>query len=108
MMRRRATALIAAMLAGGLSACRGVQTMLDPAADQARDIEVIWRVMLVVCGIMYLLVLGFLGWALWRARALRAEDDAPILGETIAEPTLTRGLTGWIALIVAGLVLLTT
>jgi cytochrome c oxidase subunit 2 len=107
-MRRRGTVLSVALLAAALSACRGVQTMLDPAADQARDIDVIWRLMLAVCGLMYLLVLGFLGWALWRARGRRAEGDAPIAGETMAEPMLARGLTGWIALIVAGLVLLTT
>src|SRR4051812_50087255 len=67
-MKRRGTALLVPVLAAGLSACRGVQTMLDPAADQARDIDVIWRVMLVVCGVMYVLVLAFLAWALWRAR----------------------------------------
>ena len=91
-----------------LSACSGVQTMLDPAADQSRDIDGIWRLMLVVCGIMYLLVLAFLGWALWRARAKQGADDAPVVGETPAEPLLSRSLTGWIGLIVAGLVLLTT
>jgi cytochrome c oxidase subunit 2 len=107
-MRRAGLGLGIAILAAGLSACRGVQTMLDPAADQARDIDVIWRVMLVVCGIMYLLVLGFLGWALWRTRSRVTADDAPITGVTAAERTLSRGLTGWIALVVAGLVLLTT
>jgi cytochrome c oxidase subunit 2 len=106
-MKRRGTALLVPVLAAGLSACRGVQTMLDPAADQARDIDVIWRVMLVVCGVMYVLVLGFLAWALWRARR-KPLDDAPLTGGTAADPGLTRGLTGWIALIVAGLVLLTT
>lgn len=91
-----------------LTACRGVQTMLDPAAKQSGDVDVIWRAMLVVCGFMYVLVLGFLAWALWRARAKRALDNAPVSGETAAEPALARGLTGWVALIVAGLVVLTT
>jgi cytochrome c oxidase subunit 2 len=80
--------------------------MLDPAGDQARDIDVIWRLMLVVCGIMYVLVLGFLGWALWRAR--RRETEDVIEPTARAEQALSRSLTGWIALIVAGLVVLTT
>jgi cytochrome c oxidase subunit 2 len=90
-----------------LAGCRGVQTMLDPAGRQAADIDVIWKVMLVVCGVMYLLVLGFLAWALWRARR-RPADPAPVRGETPAEPAMRRGLTGWTALIAAGLILLTT
>jgi cytochrome c oxidase subunit 2 len=92
-----------------LSGCRGVQTMLDPAGEQARDIDVIWRTMLMVCAVMYLLVLGFLAWALWRARdRRRLQDLTPAAGHTAAEPLLERSLTGWVALIVAGLVLLTT
>jgi cytochrome c oxidase subunit 2 len=83
--------------------------MLDPAGEQARDIDVMWRTMLVVCGVMYLLVLVFLAWALWRARdRRRLQDAAPAAGHTAAEPLLERSLTGWVALIVAGLVLLTT
>lgn len=96
------------ILALGLSGCRGFQTMLDPAADQSRDIDVIWRLMLVVCGIMYLLVLGFLAWALWRARRRAAFDEEPLAEPTTAEGMLSRTLTGWTALIVAGLVLLAT
>lgn len=91
-----------------LSACRGVQTMLDPAGEQARHIDGIWRLMLVVCGLMYLLVLGFLAWALWRARSRASMEAAPVAGGTPAEAGLSRSLTGWIGLIVAGLVLLTT
>src|SRR5438105_3249697 len=103
----RATA--GACLAASLAACRGVQTMLDPAADQAGHIDVIWRTMLVVCAVMYVLVLGFLAWALWRARNVHAEPAVPPApGHTAAEPGLERGLTGWVALVVAGLVLLVT
>ncbi|MFC3067684.1 cytochrome c oxidase subunit II [Phenylobacterium soli] len=107
-MRRWGKTLAAAGLASCLAGCRGVQTMLDPAADQSRHIDLIWRTMLGVCGVMYLLVLAFLAWALWRARQRRAEPDTPAVGETAADDLLSRGLTGWIALIVAGLVLLTT
>jgi cytochrome c oxidase subunit 2 len=93
-----------------LAGCKGVQTMLDPAGQQARDIDVIWRTMLGVCGVMYLLVLAFLAWALWRARRPRphAPYDPPAAGLTPAEPRLERGLAGWSALVTAGLVLLTT
>jgi cytochrome c oxidase subunit II len=101
----RALSLLPPALA--LSACTGVQTMLDPAGDQARDIDGVWRTMLVVCGAMYVLVLGFLAWALWRARRSAAAGP-PVTGHTASESALERGLAGWTALIVAGLVLLTT
>jgi cytochrome c oxidase subunit 2 len=103
----RAGAAALTMLA--VCACRGIQTPLDPAADQARDIDVIWRTMLAVCGLMYVLVLAFLAWALWRARRRRgAGAGPPAAGHTAAEPLLERGLAGWAALIVAGLVVLVT
>jgi cytochrome c oxidase subunit 2 len=101
---RRALALLALL---ALGACSGVQTMLDPAGQQARDIDLIWRLMLLVCGIMYLLVLGFLAWALWRARR-RLPDEGVPPKHTPADAKLERGLTGWTGLIAAGLVLLTT
>jgi cytochrome c oxidase subunit 2 len=108
-MRGPTRLVVVAGVTASLAACRGVQTMLDPAADQAGDIGVIWRTMLVVCGVMYVLVLAFLGWAMWRARNVRAEPaEPPAAGHTVAEPRLERGLTGWVALVVAGLVLLVT
>jgi cytochrome c oxidase subunit 2 len=97
-----------AALTLGLSACRGVQTMLDPVGDQARHIDGLWRTMLVVCGVMYVLVLGFLAWALWRARNRAPVIGAPAVGHTATEPRLERSLSGWAALIVAGLILLIT
>jgi cytochrome c oxidase subunit 2 len=109
-MRSRCARLLAAAAAcAGLCGCKGVQTMLDPAGRQAADIDLIWRTMLVVCGVMYLLVLGFLAWALWRARTRRRlHDEPPAPATTAAEPALERSLTGWAALITAGLILLTT
>lgn len=106
MRTRRAAALLAAALA--LAGCRGPQTMLDPAGQQAGDIDLIWRAMLIVCGLMYLLVLGFLAWALWRARARSRLEPTPASGHTAAEPVLERSLSGWAALIVAGLIGLST
>src|SRR6185312_35683 len=61
-----------------------------------------------VCGVMYLLVLGFLAWALVRARRGPAAGVEPAAGHTAAEPVLERSLKGWTGLIVAGLVLLVT
>ena len=79
-----------------LSACRGVQTMLDPVGDQARHVDVIWRTMLGVCGVMYVLVLAFLAWALWRARTRPAPQptDPAISGPTPAEPALEQVAAG--------------
>jgi cytochrome c oxidase subunit 2 len=107
MMLRAWRVVTAVGLAAALCGCRGVQTMLDPVGDQARDIDVVWRAMLAVCGVMYLLVLGFLAWALWRARR-RVADMAPAVGHTPAEPALERSLGAWTGLIVAGLIGLIT
>jgi cytochrome c oxidase subunit 2 len=98
---------LAPWLALGLGGCRGLQTMLDPAGDQASHINDIWRLMLVVCGVMYLLVMGFLAWALVRGRRAPIAGE-PAAGHTAAEPGLERSLRGWTALIVAGLILLIT
>jgi cytochrome c oxidase subunit 2 len=85
-----------------LSGCKGVQTMLDPAGEQARNIDVIWRAMLGVCGFMYLLVLAFLAWAIWRARRAPGLME-PATGHTPNEPRLERSLGTWAVMIVAGL-----
>ncbi|MFL5297877.1 MAG: cytochrome c oxidase subunit II [Phenylobacterium sp.] len=96
-----------AMLA--LAGCRGIQTMLDPAGDQSRSIDVVWRTMLAVCGTMYLLVMAFLAWALLRAWSRRRQEpQPPVAGHTAAEPVLERSLTAWAGLIVAGLIGLVT
>jgi cytochrome c oxidase subunit 2 len=99
----------AGWLSLGLLLCgfRAAQTTLDPAADQAAQSDVVWRTMLAVCGLMYLLVMAFLAWALLKASRRRAEVP-PAVGHTAAEPALERGLAGWGALILAGLVGLTT
>jgi cytochrome c oxidase subunit 2 len=109
MIRRAIPASLLLGAALSLAGCKGVQTMLDPAGQQSRDIDLVWRSMLVVCGVMYVLVLAFLAWALWRARRRRGTiADPAAAGLTAAEPKLERGLAGWAALIVAGLVALTT
>jgi cytochrome c oxidase subunit 2 len=92
--RRAAAALACAALLGG---CRGLQSALDPAGDQAATIDLVWRLMLVVCGAMFALVLAFLAWALVRARRA-APAPAPVRGRALAA-----ALYGWIGLILTGL-----
>jgi cytochrome c oxidase subunit II len=89
-----------------LVGCSGIQSSLDPAGDQAASIKSVWDAMLIVCGVMYALVLGFLALAIWRKRA--DIGLTPATGHTAAEPTLERGLAGWTALIVVGLIGLIT
>lgn len=102
MIRRVLISVAAAALAG----CSGVQSVLDPAADQAAHTVDIWRLMLVVCGIMYALVLAFLGWALWRARRVLAGAPLAEGHQSTAERPMQRALAGWTGLIVVGLLTL--
>jgi len=101
-MRAPSAALQASACALLLTGCKGVQTMLDPAGEQARHIDVIWRAMLGVCGFMYVLVLAFLAWAIWRARRAPGLME-PATGHTASEPRLERSLGVWAAMITAGL-----
>ncbi len=98
---KRAAAGLAVLLAG----CSGRQNALDYASDQARAIGDIWQLMLVVCGLMYLLMMALLAWAIWRAKR-RSPDAAPRTDAPAADATLRRLLIGWTALIVVGLFVL--
>lgn len=102
MIRRAAILLFAAALAS----CTGVQSALDPAADQAAHTMDIWRLMLWICGGMYALVLVFLGWALWRARRALSGGPTPDGALSANERSLQRVLAGWTGLIVVGLLVL--
>jgi cytochrome c oxidase subunit 2 len=81
-----------------LQGCRGVQSALDPAGDQAATIDLVWRMMLMVCGSMFALVLGFLGWALVRTRRTKTPSSGPPRDRVLASL-----LYGWIGLILVGL-----
>ncbi len=87
-----------------VAACSGSQTTLDPAADQASGLLSLLQLMTVVCGGMYVLVLCFLAFALWRRRG---PGGPPADVDASATPgddrRLARGLVGWSALIVVGL-----
>jgi cytochrome c oxidase subunit 2 len=85
-----------------ISGCAGPQNVLDPASDQASELHGLMTLMLVVCGLAYLLLMAFLAAALWRARgqlggppALHPDDRR-----------LDRGLGAWTALIAVGLTVL--
>lgn len=104
-MRRVAAVLSLAVLMAG---CSGVQSVLDPAADQAATTLDIWRLMLWVCGLMYALVLGFLAWALWRARGALSGPPIADGAQSTAERPMRGALIGWTGLVVLGLVVLAT
>jgi cytochrome c oxidase subunit 2 len=100
---KRAAGIFACLL---LAACKGAQSALDPAGEQAAHIDGMWRLLLWVCGIMYALVLAFLAWALWRARRRLAGPPIADSAESGAELRMRRALASWTALVVGGLILL--
>ena len=100
----------AAIAAGALAlaGCAGPQSALDPAGDQAGHIHGLLQLMLWICGSMYLLVIGFLAWALWRnRRRMAAPAPEPPEPEALHDEGITRVMTGWAGLMLAGLVVLT-
>ncbi|MDB5703449.1 MAG: hypothetical protein JWN66_565 [Sphingomonas bacterium] len=86
-----------------LAGCAGIQSPLNPAGDQAQSLSGLLTLMSWVCGIMYLLVIGFLGVSLWRSRRKLA-DVPPMVNP--ADIGLGRSLIAWGAIIVVGLTVL--
>ncbi len=76
-------------------------SVLDVAGVQGGHIHTMWTVLMDVCGVMYLLVLGFLVWALLRGR--RGVPDSG--GATTR--LMSAMLRGWIGLVILGLFALT-
>jgi cytochrome c oxidase subunit 2 len=74
--------------------------VLDPASDQASTLHGLLNLTLVVCGIAYVLVMGFLGAALWRTRR-RLEGP---LQTPPDDRALSLGLGVWAGVIGLGLV----
>lgn len=106
--RLRLAPLVLATLAA-LADCQGVQSPLAPAGEQAGHLMSLLELMTWVCGLMYLLVLGFLAWSLWRAPVRRAAPDGPSLpgaADIRSDAGLARGLFVWAGLIIAGVSLL--
>ena len=67
-----------------LGGCAGGQSALDPAGPQAALISHLWWLMSGVCAAVFLLVIGFLLYALFHSR--RSEGDA-------ADPSEGRRMT---------------
>ena len=92
-----------------LGGCAGAQSPLDPAGEQAGTLLSLFQLMGWVCGIMYLAVLLFLGWSIWRARHRLAGDPLLAQGDTAPRDAgLNRSLAAWAGIIVAGLCVLVT
>ncbi|MBC6982564.1 cytochrome c oxidase subunit II [Caulobacter sp. 17J80-11] len=81
------------------------QSALHPAADQATRLLGLWDLMLWVCAGMYVLVIAFLAWAIWRRRRAAYLIEPEVM---VSDPGLERALGGWAVLIVVGLIVLTT
>jgi cytochrome c oxidase subunit 2 len=92
-MRRAGLVIVCSVLAG----CSGSQSVLDPAGDQASALHGLMDVMLLVCGVAYLLVMVFLGAAVWRGRRQLAASTPP------DDSKLRLGLTAWVGFMIVGL-----
>ena len=95
---RRIPILLAALLLNG---CGGIQSVMSPAGDEAAALHDLLLLSVAVCGAIYLLVMGGLGWSLWRRRG------ATVPALTGEEPALDRSLWVAAAVILAGLTILT-
>lgn len=95
-------------LAGVLAlvGCNKVQSPLVPRSDQARAIHHDFIRLVTVDGVMFALVLIFLAWAIVRGRRGRGEEALTGASAHAAPSPFDLVLTGWVALIVAGLLVL--
>ncbi len=96
-MRRAGAALLFIFLAG----CDGVQSVMGGDGVHGRDFAILFQIFLVVCGIFYLLVIGFLVAAIFRGRG-RRQDGLPDEGKS-RDGALGTALAGWMILVVSGL-----
>jgi cytochrome c oxidase subunit 2 len=77
-----------------------MHSALQPLGLHAQHIDIVWRTMLWVCGFMYLLVIAFLIFAIWRRRradCVELQPDSP------QERRMAIALGGWIGLMTIGL-----
>jgi cytochrome c oxidase subunit 2 len=96
-MTSRRLILSLALVSEPVCACAGQQSPLSAGSDQARDLLGLGQLMTLACAVAYLLVLAFLGLALWRRRR-----PAPILNgvvEARTEAALHRGLKAWVGFV---------
>ena len=97
-MRQKIALFATFMLAG----CSGIQSPLVPAGDQASALHQLLLLMMLVCGLVYLVVIGGLVWSVIRARK---RSGAP--GDLMAQDgKLDNGLYSAAAFIVIGLTIM--
>jgi cytochrome c oxidase subunit 2 len=77
-----------------------MHSALQPLGLHAQHIDIVWRTMLWVCGLMYLLVMAFLIFAIWRQRRGHCVELQPDLPQ---ERRMSIALGGWIGLMTIGL-----
>jgi cytochrome c oxidase subunit 2 len=77
------------IVAAAAASCGGNQNVFNPAGPAARDIAAFGSQLLIVCGVVYVLVLAALAWALARRRRPEDEsvDTTRTLGRTVVIAT---------------------
>jgi cytochrome c oxidase subunit 2 len=85
-----------------LAGCAGIQSPLAPTGDEASALHQLFVLMMVVCGLVYLLVLGGIAWSLLRLRR-QTQGDAK---GAVSDRSLDRGIWAAVAVIVGGLTVL--
>ena len=100
---RLAASILLTWLLGG---CTDLQSAISPAGEQAGQLFSLLQLMTWVCGIIYALVLVFLGWTIVRVWKRASADEAPLVDP--ADRGLSRSMLVWAALIVGGLTFLIT
>jgi cytochrome c oxidase subunit 2 len=89
-----------------LGGCTPFQSTLSVAGEQAEHLSGLLTLATWVGGLMYLLVIGFTGLAIWRGRARSGKHDRPAIEPS--DTGLTRALVVWGGVIVIGLTVLIT
>jgi cytochrome c oxidase subunit 2 len=104
-MVRRAALLILPLLAG---ACdyQHYQSIYGDAGAGTHHFLTLFRIFLIVCAVMYLLVIAFLAAGILRARRFGPANVVEEGRHRHDNPVLRTGLIGWGALVAAGLVIL--
>ncbi|MDB5725118.1 MAG: hypothetical protein JWQ16_1872 [Novosphingobium sp.] len=100
----RCASLLAAVLA--LGGCTPSQSTLDVAGEQAESLSGLLTLATWVGGLMYLLVIGFTGLAIWRGCSRNAAQERPSVEP--GDSGLNRVLTVWGGIIIVGLTVLIT
>ena len=85
---------------------RPLQNAFDPAGPQAAHIDTMWRVLLGVCGAVFIAVLIVFALALLRAPRASADTPPDVAALTARQPAAQRVIAGAVALSVALLLML--